>query len=363
MQITVQTLTTKQLVFDVHCDDTVRSIKERVAEKEGHPYRVVRLLCDGKVPDDDDRTLRECNVTDGSLIFLIIHTKISMCLHENILVNVATPSGDTIALQASRGATVSTIKAIVWSELNARAVAPNEDAFSCSPVLFYEGIVIEDGCVLEDISAPRDRVLQLLVSPSHSGWSLHLMRSPPNFRTPHVLGRPLPPNFRRLDILGQPLGTTGCQRLADALLLNTSITSLNFHCSQVGAAGASVLFPALAHLPSLTLLCLSGTQLQSAGALHLCSALPHLTALTELDVGYNELAADDAARICSAAASAGLTRLKVLDVSGNAAAAPSLIRQCSLSALTTLQELRFNGMSKLFFEVGIWFSDDAIFVF
>ena len=381
MKIMVQTLTTKRLVLNVHCDETIQSIKERVVEKEGHPYCVVRLIFDGKALDDDDRTLRECNITDDSLLFLILHTKISESRHKNILVNVVTPSGATIALQASRRTTVSTIKSILWSELNARAVAhenvadlscsccsaspeaadagikkntsfnaasPSEDAFSGSPVLFYAGMVLEDRCVLEDISAPRDRVLQLLMSPLQSDWSLDLMRSPPNFRT--------------LDILGQPLGTTGCQRLADALLLNTSITSLNLHCSQVGAAGASVLLPALAHLPSLALLCLSGSRLQSAGALHLCSALPHLTALTELDVSYNELSADDAARICSAAASAGLTRLKVLDLSGNAAAAPSLIRQCSLSALTTVQELRFNGTRKLFLEMGIWFSDDAIFV-
>jgi hypothetical protein len=331
MKLTVQTLTTKRLVFDVHYDETIRSIKERVIDREGHPYDVIRLIYDGKGLDDDDRTLHECYITDGSLLFLVLHTKISMCRHKNILVNAVTPSGETISLQASRHTTVSTIKSILWSELKARVFAPEnvvdsrgscgsaspgatdvefkknkpcnaaspiEDAFSRSPVLFHAGMVLEDGCVLEDISAPQDCVLQLLLSPSQSDWSLDLMRSPPNFRS--------------LDILGQPLGTAGCQRLADALLLNTSITSLNLHCSQVGAAGASVLLPALAHLPSLTLLCMSGTGLQSAGASHLCSALPHLTALTELDVGYNELTADDAARICSATASAGLTRLKVL---------------------------------------------------
>jgi hypothetical protein len=377
MKIKVLTLTQKLIDYDFHCDETIRSIKERIAFNEGHPYCVVRLIFDGKALDDDDRTLRGCNVMDESIVFLTLHTKISRCLHENIVVNVVTPSGDTIALQASRRTAVSTIKSILWSELNARVVAPaavadergsccsastestytgikkntpfnaaspSEDAFCRSPVLFYAGMALEDGCVLEDISAPHDRALQLLMSPSQSDWSLDLL---PNFRT---------------QILGQPLGATGCQRLADALLLNTSITSLNLHCSEVGAVGASVLLPALAHLPSLTLLCLSGTRLQSAGALHLCSALQHLTALTELDVGYNELIEDDAARICSAAASAGLTRLKVLDLSGNAAAAPSLIRQCSLSALTTVQELRFNGTRKLFLEMGIWFSDDAIFV-
>ncbi len=361
MKITVRTLTHRLLELEVHCDDTIRSIKERVVDNEGQPYSVIRFICDGKELDDDHRTLRECNVTDGSLLFLILHTKISKSRHKNILVNVVTPSGDTIALQASRCTTVSTIKSILWSELNARAVAPaavadvrfsscsasteatdagikknthfnaaspSDDAFSHSPVLFYAGMMLEDGCVLSDITTPQDCVLQLLMSPSQSDLSLDLMRSPP----------------KTLDVLGQPLGTTGCQRLADALLLNTSITSLTLHCSEVGAAGSSVLFPALAHLPSLALLCLSGTRLQSAGALHLCSALPHLTALTELDVGYNELSADDAARICSAAASAGLTRLKALDLSGNAAAVPCLITQCSLSALTTVQELRFNGM-------------------
>ena len=128
MKITVQTLTPKTLVLDVHCDETIRSIKERVIRKEGHPYDVVRFVFRGNVLDDDDRTLRECNVADDSLIFLILHTKISMCRHENILVNVATPSGDAIAVQASRRTTVSTIKSILCSELNARAVASADEA-------------------------------------------------------------------------------------------------------------------------------------------------------------------------------------------------------------------------------------------
>ena len=128
MKITVQTLTQNKHVLDFHCDETIRSIKERIIDKEGHPYCVIRLICDGKALDDDDRTLRECNVTDESPMFLILHTKISECLHENILVNVATPSGDTIALQASRRTTVSTIKSILCSELNARAVASADEA-------------------------------------------------------------------------------------------------------------------------------------------------------------------------------------------------------------------------------------------
>ena len=127
MKITVQT-PGKRLVFDVHCDETIRSIKERVGRRESHPYDVARFLFCGKALDDDDRTLRECNVADDSLLFLILHTKISTCRHENILVNVATPSGDTIALQASRRTTVSTIKSILCSELNARAVASADEA-------------------------------------------------------------------------------------------------------------------------------------------------------------------------------------------------------------------------------------------
>jgi hypothetical protein len=239
---------------------------------------------------------------------------------------------------------VADIKSIVWSEINARAAAyasvaladagglrfapcitslevtdpqihknapfnaasPSQDAFfNSAPVLLHAGIVLEDSRELADIGAPHNRVLQLHVlqlhvSPSQTEWSPERMHSPQNIRA--------------LEILGRHLGTAGCQRLADEIVHNTSMTSLNLHCSQVGAAGASVLLPALAQLPSLTLLCLSGTSLQSAGALHLCSALPHLTALTELDVGYNELTADDAARICSVAASAGMTRLKTLYV-------------------------------------------------
>jgi hypothetical protein len=321
MKITVAQLNGRRDVFNVHCDETLGSFRERISKKAQMPLDSMQLIFYGKELVDRHLTLLECNVTDGSLMFVCLRTKLGTSLHLNIFVNVVTSTGRTIALIASRRSTISDIKSIICSEANevlhaaawdsSRALVAylsaetinsgiatstsctasyaREDVLNRACVLFHAGIKLQDDCVLEDISAPYHRALHLLMSPSQSGL------------TPELLMRisSSPPNFTSLEILGQSLGTTGCQMLANALRLNSSITSVNLHCSYIGPAGASVLLPAVARLTSLTLLCLSGTLFQSEGAFHLCAALSHLTALTELDVGYNELTANDGARIIS----------------------------------------------------------------
>ena len=93
------------------------------------------------------------------------------------------------------------------------------------------------------------------------------------------------------------LGSSRVAGLAEALSLNTCITSLN----------------------------LAGNKLGTVGVKTLMGAVTHLTALTSLDFSCNELSVDDVARICGAAAAGGMTQLKVLELGWNGFSASSVV--------------------------------------
>jgi hypothetical protein len=93
------------------------------------------------------------------------------------------------------------------------------------------------------------------------------------------------PSLTRVDIVcsagvadsSKYMGSSRVAGLAEALCLNTCITSLN----------------------------VAGNRLGSAGLRTLMGGVTRLTGLTSLDIRHNELSADDGARVCGAAAAAG----------------------------------------------------------
>ena len=93
------------------------------------------------------------------------------------------------------------------------------------------------------------------------------------------------------------IGSSRVLGLAEALSLNTCITSLNLAGNKLGAVGLRTLM----------------------------GAVTHLTALTSLDLSRNELSVDDGARICGAAAAGGMTQLQVLELEGNGFSASSVV--------------------------------------
>jgi hypothetical protein len=149
------------------------------------------------------------------------------------------------------------------------------------------------------------------------------------------------------------IGPSRVLGLAEALSLNTCITSLNLAGNKLGAVGLRTVIGAVTHLTALTSLDLSSNDMLPDGAEHLAvvvtcltaltslnlasnklgavglravmGAVTHLMALTSLDLGWNELSVDDGARICGAAAAGGMTQLKVLELGLNGFSASSVV--------------------------------------
>ncbi|KAF8324568.1 ubiquitin [Cantharellus anzutake] len=71
MIIKVKTLTGKEIELDIDPDDKINRIKEKVEEQSGVPPPQQRLIFGGRQMADD-KTVRELNVTAGSVLHLVL---------------------------------------------------------------------------------------------------------------------------------------------------------------------------------------------------------------------------------------------------------------------------------------------------
>lgn len=71
MQIFVKTLSGRKQALNVEEENTTLSIKQMLYEKEGIQVEQIRLIYSGKQLQDE-RTLKESNVTPGSTIHMVL---------------------------------------------------------------------------------------------------------------------------------------------------------------------------------------------------------------------------------------------------------------------------------------------------
>jgi ubiquitin len=86
MQIFLQMLTGKTIRLVVESSDTIATMKIKVQEKEGvHPEQQ-RIVCSGKLLDDE-RTLGDYHIPTGSTLHLVVRTMGRFCPHHHVQIH------------------------------------------------------------------------------------------------------------------------------------------------------------------------------------------------------------------------------------------------------------------------------------
>ena len=123
---------------------------------------------------------------------------------------------------------------------------------------------------------------------------------------------------RQLDYLSSlhyncSIGAEGANSLAEALRVNTSLSSLNLHSNSIGDEGADSLAMALRINTSLCSLDLSANSICAEGAISLAQALIDNTSLSSLAFSYNPIGAEGANSLAQALrVNASLSTLKLV---------------------------------------------------
>ena len=86
MLILIKTLTSKTIPIEADSNDTIEIIKEKIRDKEGiQPYEMILSFRYNKL-EDDNKTIEDYNITDGSTITLV--RKMRGCNLRSICVNI-----------------------------------------------------------------------------------------------------------------------------------------------------------------------------------------------------------------------------------------------------------------------------------
>ena len=71
-QVVIKTMGGKTQCIDFDPHDTIGMFKKKIFEQTGLPVKQQRLICQGMILKDDNKTFEDYGITDASSIFLII---------------------------------------------------------------------------------------------------------------------------------------------------------------------------------------------------------------------------------------------------------------------------------------------------
>ncbi|KAG9071765.1 hypothetical protein KI688_005981 [Linnemannia hyalina] len=123
-------------------------------------------------------------------------------------------------------------------------------------------------------------------------------------------------SFHIKNLRGNPIESNGAQALYEALMVNSTLTTLDLEDNSIGDNGAQALSEALKANSTLTTLDLSRNPIESNGAQALSEALTANSTLTTLDLSRNPIESNGAQALSEAlTANSTLTTLSLGDTS------------------------------------------------